>query len=59
MNAQKFYKELKKCPREMKIIETYKLYDIPTTMVKTFEEIVKKHPSKPLFIMVWDWEKQK
>jgi len=42
--------------KKAKVIATYKLYDIPTTMLKTFEAILKKHPSKPLVIMVWDWE---
>ena len=41
---------------EPKILGEYKLWDIPSTMEKTFKEILKKYPNKPMWIIVWNKE---
>ena len=42
--------------RKARVIKQYNLYDIPNTMLKTFEAILKKHPNKPIIIIVWENE---
>ena len=42
--------------KEAKVLEQFKLWDIPETMERTFRGILKKYPNKPIWIIVWEPE---
>lgn len=43
----------------MRILEEFRLWDIPSTMERSFKAILKKYPNEPMWIIVLEPEEVK
>ncbi len=41
--------------KKARVLEQFKLWDIPATMERMLKAIVKKYPNKPMWIIVWEY----
>ncbi len=39
---------------KVKVLGDFRLWDIPSTMERSFRAILKKYPCKPMWIIVWE-----